>query len=139
VQISRKWEYEIDNEFAITLFRSSSWNFPSQRPLPNELCATYNRIFNDRGRESVAKFRRVADNCQFCTLLLSALKQVDNLSNFQQRYTSDSDLSDPTEEVYIHIKGSAVKIVKGPRLLRICSDLGLKYLITLSISNTNSY
>jgi hypothetical protein len=122
-QSSREWQYTIDNEFATALFRRSSWNFSSQQPLSNEFCVACNDILGYSRLVTISEFRTNTNNCQLCRLLLSALERVNN---------NDS------VEICILREGSALKIKGGPRLLRICSDSGMKcLLITFTISNTN--
>lgn len=116
MQIDREWQYTIDNEFATTLFRKSSWKLSSQQPLFNEFCVACNDILGYNRLVTTSEIRTSANTCQLCKLLLSALEKV-----------NDSD----SMEIRIVRQGSALKIEGGPRLLRICSDSGIKCLLIL--------
>ena len=91
-----------------------SWNFPSDQPDNGQLCVTCNDVNHFDRHDSISELRTTAVNCQLCALLLEAIQRVNkhDLDNFNIRKNRSA--------LYM---GNA-----GPRILRLCSDIGICYL-----------
>jgi hypothetical protein len=77
-------------------------------------CVTCNDVNHFDRHVSISGLRTTAVNCQLCDLLLQAIQRVNK-----------SDLDD----FHICREGSALNMgAGGPRILRLCSDIGICYL-----------
>jgi hypothetical protein len=99
--------YCVDNQFAMNFFHKWGWNTLGNR-ISTQLCSECTQIASFNRSISASELRTLANNCPLCKLLLDVIP----------RYHSDN------QQVHIVRDGSALKIAEGPRILRLCTDLG---------------